>query len=93
MKFTATAWRHLGISSLRDARITRQEQQALAKHMAHNLSTADQTYDDSKQTKMQRDCLEKAVELAGEAAAKSAEFGESHSKKSAEFGRYWHGVA
>ena len=29
--------------------------------------------------------MEKAVELAGETAAKSAEFGESHSKKSAEF--------
>ena len=48
VKFTATAWRHLGISSLRDAGITRQEQQALAKHMAHTLSTADRKYDDSK---------------------------------------------
>ena len=84
VKFTATAWRHLGISSLRDAGITRQEQQALVKHMAHNLSTADRKNDDSKQTEMRRDCLEKAVELTGEAAAKSSEFGESHSKESAE---------
>ena len=65
VKFTARAWRHLVVSCLRDAGITRREQQALAKHMAHILSTADCKYDDSKQTKMQRDCLEKAVELAG----------------------------
>ena len=36
-----TAWRHLGISCLRDAGITRTEQQALAKHLAHNSSSAD----------------------------------------------------
>ena len=64
VKFTATAWRHLEISSLSDAGITRQEQKALAKHMAHNLDTADRKYDDSKQTEIQRDCLGKAVELA-----------------------------
>ena len=54
VKFTSTAWRHLGISCLRDAGITRQEQQALEKHMAHNLSTAYRKYNDSEQPEMRR---------------------------------------
>ena len=62
VKFTATALGYLGISCLRDAGITRQEQLALAKHMTQNLSTADRKYDDSEQVYGKWYCWETATE-------------------------------
>lgn len=52
VQFKATAWRHLGVLSLRDQCISRKMQQALVKHMVHTLGMGDKGYDDFKQTAM-----------------------------------------
>ncbi|XP_063435482.1 uncharacterized protein LOC134716416 [Mytilus trossulus] len=49
-KLTASLNRKLAVTTMREAGANRQEQTALAKHMAHNPETADRFYDKSRRT-------------------------------------------
>ena len=71
--FRATDWRHLAVSSLRDGGLSRTDQAVLSKHMAHSLHTADTKYDESRQFDARPYVLERAEEVAREAAREEFE--------------------
>ncbi|KAK3106967.1 hypothetical protein FSP39_004157, partial [Pinctada imbricata] len=58
-KLTASINRKLAVSALREAEGSRQEQEHLALHMAHNVSTADRYYNPSLQKEARVAALEK----------------------------------
>ena len=57
-RLTASKNRKLAITVHREGGATREEQVALAKHMAHNVSTADRYYDKSEQREARHKCLD-----------------------------------
>jgi hypothetical protein len=56
-RLTASKNRKLAITIHREGGATRDEQVALAKHMAHSVSTADKYYDKSDQREARHHCL------------------------------------
>lgn len=58
-KLTATKARKVAVSSLREQGATRQDQEALARQMAHNVTTADKYYDKGLQTEQRKNVLGK----------------------------------
>ena len=66
-KLTASKNRKLAITVHREGGATREEQEALAKHMAHNVGTADRFYDKSDQREARHQCLnaiEKSIRVS-----------------------------
>jgi hypothetical protein len=61
-RLTASKNRKLAITVHREGGATREEQVALAKHMAHSVVTADKYYDKSDQREARHHCLD-AVSL------------------------------
>ena len=57
-RITASKNRKLAITVHREGGATREDQMALAKHMAHNVTTADRYYDKSEQREARHKCLD-----------------------------------
>jgi hypothetical protein len=57
-RLTASKNRKLVITVHREGGATREQQVALAKHMAHNVTTADRYYDKSDQREARHECLD-----------------------------------
>lgn len=57
-RLTASKNRKLAITVHREGGATREQQVALAKHMAHNVGTADRYYDKSNQREARHQCLD-----------------------------------
>ena len=56
---TASKSRKVAVTTIRESGADRQQQRILARHMAHNVSTADRYYDKSSLFKERRDVLKK----------------------------------
>lgn len=56
---TASRNRKLAVSTLRESGATREEAIELAKHMAHNVATADRYYDQSRRVESRHAVLDK----------------------------------
>ncbi|XP_076071664.1 uncharacterized protein LOC143043053 [Mytilus galloprovincialis] len=66
---TASRNRKLAVSTLRESGGTREEAIELAKHMAHNVATADRYYDKSRRVESRHAVLDKLGKAYKDAAA------------------------
>ncbi|VDI66703.1 Hypothetical predicted protein [Mytilus galloprovincialis] len=67
---TASRNRKVAVSTLRESGATREEAIVLAKHMAHNVATADKYYDQSRRVEGRHAVLDKLGQAFKDAAAK-----------------------